>query len=281
MQKSNNTENTMKYQENMQMERVCHRGSKLTLLTLVILYTFLLSCVTQRKVEYLQDKNRNIKAFDEAEFPDYRLKSNDELFIQINSLDVGAANVFSNTGGQQPYSMGSMSPYSASLLSYSVDKDGFLLLPIIGNILVKNKTLAEVSLILKDSLYNILNQPIVSVKLVNRYVSVLGEVRNPGHFPYAQEKLSIYDAIGLAGDITEYGNRNKVILVRNENRENLRINIDLTKSDILASGYYNLRPNDIVYVKPLRNKFWGMRQFPFTILFSTITTGLLIYNVIK
>jgi len=247
-----------------------------TLLTLVILS----SCVTQRKVEYLQDRNKNIKSFKEADFSDYRLKPNDELYIQINSLDEAAANVFS-AGKEQSYYVGTMQPYGASLLSYSVDKDGYLLLPVLGKVLVKDKTISEVSTILKDSLNHILNQPIVTVKLVNRYVSVLGEVNNPGHYPYSQDKLTIYDALGLAGDITDYGNRNKVILIRNINGENIRINVDITKSEMLASDYYNLRPNDIVYVKPLRNKFWGMRQFPFTILFSTLTTGLLIYNIFK
>jgi polysaccharide export outer membrane protein len=109
----------------------------------------------------------------------------------------------------------------------------------------------------------------------------LGEVKNPGHFSYSQDKLTIYDALGFAGDITDYGNRNKVILIRNINGENIRINVDITNSDILASDYYNLRPNDIVYVKPLRNKFWGMRQFPFTILFDTLTTALLFYSIFK
>ena len=247
----------------------------LTIVTLILLS----SCVTQRRVEYLQDSNKNMKSFKEAELPDYRLKPNDELYIQINSLDEAAANVFSN-GKQDPY-LGSMQPYGASLMSYSIDKDGYLLLPLIGKVLVKDKTTSEVSVILKDSLNHILNQPIVTVKLVNRYVSVLGEVKNPGHFAYSQDKLTIYDALGLAGDITDYGNRNKVILIRNINGENIRINVDITKSDILASDYYNLRPNDIVYVKPLRNKFWGMRQFPFEILFSGLTTALLIHSVFK
>jgi polysaccharide export outer membrane protein len=240
----------------------------------------LCSCVTQRKVEYLQDSNKNIKPFKEAELTDYKLKPNDELYIQINSLDEAAANVFS-AGKEQSYYVGTMQPYGASLMSYSVDKDGFVLLPVIGKILVKDKTVSEVSTILKDSLNHILNQPIVSVKLVNRYVSVVGEVKNPGHFAYSQDKLTIYDALGLAGDITDYGNRNKVILIRNINGENIRINVDITKSDILASDYYNLRPNDIVYVKPLRNKFWGMRQFPFEILFSALTTALLFYSIFK
>jgi len=250
-------------------------------ISFVIISTLFSSCVTQSKVEYLRNRDKNVIAFPESEFADYTLKPNDELFVRINSLDVGAADIFSSTGIQSYAGSGSISPYGASLVSYSVDREGYLLVPVIGNILVKDKTLTEVSLILKDSLRNILNQPMVSVKLVNRYISVIGEVRAPGHFPYAQEKLTIYDAIALAGDITEYGNRNNVILVRNYNNENVRINLDLTNSEILTSGFYNLRPNDIVYVKPLRNKFWGMRQFPFSIIFSTVTTGLLIYNVFK
>jgi len=250
------------------------------LLITFLFLVFFSSCVTQRRVEYLQDRDRNIKTFRESEYPDYRLKSNDELYIQINSLDEAAANVFS-TGKEQSYYIGTMQPYGASLMSYSVDKEGYLLLPVIGRIMVRDKTLTEVSTILKDSLSHILNQPIVTVKLVNRYVSVLGEVKNPGHFPYSQDKLTIYDALGLAGDITDYGNREKIIIVRNINGENMRINVDITRSEVLSSEYYNLRPNDIIYVKPLRNKFWGMRQFPFQILFSALTTGLLFYSIFK
>ena len=249
-------------------------------LMLIALSMLLSSCVMQRNVEYLQDKNDSIKTFEEVVLPDYKLKTNDELYIQINSLDDASANVFSS-GRESSYNIGTMQPYGASLISYSVDKEGYLLLPVIGKIQVEEKTLPEVSRILQDSLSHILNHPIITVKLVNRYVSVLGEVRNPGHFAFAQDKISIYDAISLAGDITEYGNRKNVILVRNEFGENKRINVDLTRSDILASKYYNLRPNDIVYVKPLSKKFWGMRQFPFDILLSSLTTGLLIYSVFK
>jgi polysaccharide export outer membrane protein len=234
----------------------------------------LTSCVTQLRVEYVQDANKSVIAFDESEFPDYTLKSNDELYIRINSLDEEAANVFTNASQQE-----ALSPYAASMLSYSIDKEGNLFLPVIGKVFVKGKTLSEVSILLRDSLIHVLNQPLVSVKLVNRYVSILGEVRDPGHFSYSQEKLSVFDALGLAGDITDYGNRENVLIIRNENGKNIRANMNLTGSDVLSSSYYYLRPNDIVYVKPLRNKFWGMRQFPFTVLFSTITTGLLIYNI--
>jgi polysaccharide export outer membrane protein len=247
------------------------------LLSIILLMS---SCVTQRELEYMQDKNKDIRAFREADFPDYKLKPNDELYIQVSSLDEAAAGIFSNSK-ENAYYVGSMQPYGASLLSYSVDKDGYLHLPVIGNVLVKDKTLSEVSAALKDSLTHVLNQPIVSVKLVNRYVSVLGEVNNPGHFTFSQDKLSIYDAIGLAGDVTIYGNREQVILVRNENGENKRINMNLLQSEILADDYYNLRPNDVIYVKPMKKRFWGMDQFPYAIILSTITTALLIYTVVR
>jgi polysaccharide biosynthesis/export protein len=240
----------------------------------------LTSCVTQRELEYMQDKNKDIRSFKEASLPDYRLKPNDELYIQVSSFDEAAAGIFANSK-ENAYYVGTIQPYGASLLSYPVDKSGYLNLPVIGRILVEDKTVAEVSAVLKDSLNHVLNQPVVSVKLVNRFVSVLGEVKNPGHYTYSQDKLSIYDALGLAGDITVYGNREQVILVRNENGENKRINVNLNKSDILAADYYILRPNDIVYVKPMRKRFWGMDQFPYAVLLSTITTALLIYEVLQ
>jgi len=246
----------------------------------VILAGLFSSCVTQRNIEYLRLKSEGPSSFREADLADYKLKPNDELFIQISSLDEEAANVFSSSRQQNTY-YASMSPYGASLLSYTVDRDGFLLLPVIGKILVKEKTITDIRLVLMDSLSHILHDPIVSVKLVNRYVSVLGEVNNPGHYPYSQEKLSIFDALGLAGDISLYGNRNSIVLVRNENGENTRISLDLSNPDILASEYYYLRPNDIVYIKPLHKRFWGLREFPFSIIFSTITTGLLIYNIFR
>lgn len=189
-----------------------------------IAFAFLLSsCVTQREVEYLQDPSKTIKEFNETLIDDYKLKPNDELYIQINSLDDPTANIFSTSGAQQFMSIATIQPYGASLMSYSVDKDGFVLLPVIGRISVVGKTTSQVSEIITTSLTNILSQPLVTVKLVNRYVSVLGEVLRPGHYDYSQDKLTILDAIGLAGDITDYGNRKEVILTRNENGKNIRI----------------------------------------------------------
>jgi|WetSurSiteA1Bulk_404760.scaffolds.fasta_scaffold00720_4 polysaccharide biosynthesis/export protein len=238
------------------------------------------ACVTQRDVEYLQDDSTTIKEFQEAKIEDYRLKPNDELYIQINSLDDPTASIFSVANSVQYMNIATIQPYGASLMAYTVDKEGYLLLPVIGRIEVQDKTTTQVSEAITKALANILSQPVVSVKLVNRYVSVLGEVLHPGHFAYSQDKLTIYDAIGFAGDITDYGNRKDVILTRNENGKNIRIPVNLSTSDVLASDYYYIRPNDIIYVKPLPKKFWNMRQFPYAVVISTITTAILLWSVI-
>jgi polysaccharide biosynthesis/export protein len=262
---------------NLHSIQTCHRY-----LCLVFSFLFILlgSCVTQKELEYLQEENKAKTSFKESEVPEYRLKPDDELYIQVTSQDEAAAGVFASSKDQSYY-VGMMGPYGASLLAYSIDKEGNLNLPVIGKIHVSDKTLAEVSGIVKEALGHILNQPVVTVKLVNRYISVLGEVRNPGHYTYSQEKLTIYDAIGLAGDITAYGNRKEVLLIRNENGMNRRININLTVSDILTSNYLNVSPNDIIYVKPLKRRIWGFEQFPFSVILSTLTTALLIYEVTK
>jgi polysaccharide biosynthesis/export protein len=249
-------------------------------LVVIIITLLFSSCVTQRNLEYLRVKDRNdevIQSYNEAKIPDYKLKPNDELHIQIRSLDDASTNIF-EIGESRPN--GYSTPYSVSLSSFIVDKSGYIQYPVIGNIFVENRTVQEVTEILQDSLINILSMPTVTVKLVNRYVSVLGEVNRPGHYPIAQEKLTIYNALAAAGDINVYGDRDEVILNRTENGKNLRISIDLMSSDILASEYYYMQPNDMIYVKPMRKRFWGFDQFPWGVLISSITTGVLLYNVI-
>ena len=143
------------------------------------------------------------------------------------------------------------------------------------------EVITEVGEMIKKSLAKILSQPTVTVKLVNRFITVLGEVQRPGHYNYYQEKISIYDALGLAGDATSFANRKKVILVRNEGGENHKVPVNLNDTEMLSSNYLYLRPNDIVYVPPMRKKFWAMEQFPYDLLMSAITAAILFYSVVK
>ena len=271
-----------KYKQSMRTSKFCNFFIRIKIipiqvLTLAILFS---SCVTQRNLEYLRVKDMNDKVFqsyDQAKIPDYKLQINDELNIDIKSLDDPSTNVFQQIS---PQISGYTTPFSASLTSYMIDKSGNIQLPVLGNIHVEDKTVPEVITMLQDSLEQILSFPQVKVKLVNRFVSVLGEVKNPGHFSYSQEKLTIYDALSMAGDISTYGDRNDVVLARNENGKNLRIKIDLTSASIMSNEYYYVRPNDIIYVKPMGKRFWGFDQFPWAVLLSSITAGVLLYNTI-
>lgn len=261
----------------------CHYplSSRCIIISLIHIITLLSSCVTQRDVEYLQNVGSTSKSYNEPAMEEYRLKPKDELYIQISSLDDPSARIFSSTGNQQFLNIGTIQPYGASLISYTVDKDGSILLPVIGLISVKDKTIDQVSLDITNSLAKILSHPMVSVKLVNRNITILGEVLRPGQYNYALDKATVYEAIGLAGDMTDYSNRQEVMLIRNEQGKNLCISLDLTKPEIFTSNYLYVCPNDIIYVKPLKKKFWGMRQFPFDVLLSAITAGILLYEVVQ
>jgi polysaccharide export outer membrane protein len=112
------------------------RFNAIMAMTLIFVLT---GCVTQRDLEYMQAKDKNTQAYTEAELPDYKLKPNDELYIQFSSLDPAEASIFADSRGQQTTT--TMDPFGASLISYSIDKDGFLLLPVLGKIQVKDRTL--------------------------------------------------------------------------------------------------------------------------------------------
>lgn len=252
----------------------------LWLFSMAALFLWLTGCVTMRDVVYFQGQDTIATVFRSSAPEAYEIKPDDELFLMVTSLDEPSQGVFSGSA-QQMMNMGAAQPFGASLISYKVDNDGYLDLPVVGRVKAGGRTLSDVAESICGSLGNILNQPVVSLKLVNRYVSVLGEVRNPGHFPYTKSRITILDAISLAGDITDYGNRREIILTRSEGDTNRLITLDLTNPGILSSEYYYIRPNDIIYVKPSRKKFWSMQQIPFSVLLSTITTSLFIYSVFK
>lgn len=247
------------------------------ILMLVIFSICVSSCVSQRNLEYMRKDNKTPTLYDEPSFPEYHLQTNDALFIQINSVGDAASNVFTQSSMQQ----GSIDQYGAYLTSYNIDQNGYVLLPVIGKIHVLGKTTNEVSEMIKDSVQNMLSLPTVTVKLVNQYVSVLGEVNSPGHYIYSQDKMTVFNAIGLAGDISPFGDRKHVTLVRNENSKNVSIIFDLTDPNILSSSNYYIQPNDLIYVKPLHKRIWGTQEFPFSLLMSIITTGLVIVTFMQ
>jgi polysaccharide export outer membrane protein len=127
----------------------------------------------------------------------------------------------------------------------------------------------------------IIKESSVVVKLVLYNISVLGEVQAPGKYTIYNNRINIFEALALARDLTSFANRSKVQIIRTEGNKNSIVTLDLLSKDILSSKYYYLQPNDIIYVEPLKNKTYAFESFPYALIFSTITTALLIAQFFK
>ena len=206
-----------------------------------------------------------------------RIEPFDMLHISINSLDQSNNFFHQETGN----STMSISDASLSITSYTVSDSGTITLPILGRLKLAGLTLEEAATTIKNFTKNVLNNPIVSVRFANNSITVLGEVQKPGTYPYYKEQLNIFYALGLAGDISEYGNRRKVILIREKNKIINKYELDLTKDEIFKSDYYYLRPNDVLYVSPLKIRRFGMKEYPLALILSAVTSAFLILNYFK
>lgn len=253
------------------------------LLFLLLLIVLFGSCVPQKKIRYLQSlakEDTTSKSFVYSPVPDYKVQVGDNLYIKIQSFDDKTYRFFNPDAGNTN-SNNMTNEASIYLNSYVVDRQGNISLPFIGAIYVKDHTLDVV----KESIQNVIDQYLkettVVVKMVSFKITMLGEVKVPGNYPIYQDRVNIFEAIARAGDLTNFANRNRVVLIRNGEKGALLHRIDLTKDDILSSDYFFLQPNDIVYVEPLRGKQFAFADFPYAILLSTISTSILIMQYFK
>lgn len=253
------------------------------LLYLLIIGLAVMSCVPQAKMKYLQDKQgvSPVSEFQNVK-PDYKVRPGDYLYIRILTLDPRSNEIFSNitgSGGSSGYM--NYADQSLYLTSYMVNDSGFIKFPLLGEIYANGQTVTQIELNLNKAVSEIIKESSVVVKLVLFNISVLGEVKNPGKYPIYNNRVNIFEALAMANDLTSFANRSKVQLIRNEGNKNTVVSIDLLDKDILASPYYYLQPNDILYAEPLRNKTYAFESFPYALIFSTITTALLIVQFFR
>jgi polysaccharide export outer membrane protein len=234
------------------------------------------SCVPQKKLIYLQDKGKKSAEkkyeFIRVEVEEETIQPGDELYIRVSSSD-DQPNRFSIEGA---VAMGDI-----TMSSYTINESGIVKLPYIGELNLINFTLQRASDTLETLLAQFLPLPSVFVKFVNKNITILGEVNSPGIYTFYNKHINILQAIGYASDITTFGNRENVMLLREENGIVQKRYIDLTKSDILTSDLYIAKPNDVIYVQPLSRKKWGMETYPYTLLFTIITTVLMIMTFMR
>ena len=226
------------------------RRLKFTLFALASL--LLCSCSAYKKVPYLQGSEYLNMANVQTPLYDAHIMPKDLLTITVNTSDPDAAIPFNLTVAT-PITANSKSLTSQpSLQQYLVDNKGNIDFPIIGNIHIGGLTKSEAEQLIKDKLQPQFREvPIVTVRMVNYKISVIGEVAHPGTFTISNEKVNIFEALAMAGDMTVYGIRDKVKLIREDNQGKREIiTLNLNDSDIINSPYYYLQQNDILYVTP-------------------------------
>jgi len=237
---------------------------KLKILIILIFPAFFFSCMTAPKnISYFQDLDeyqQNIRIANEASTYEPIIKKYDELMITITApvLDQVAVAQFNlpmtaylTSGKEGETSV----QQSVVVQTYTVDHNGDINFPVIGQIPLAGLTKSQAIEKIKKLVSNYIADPVVVLKIMSFKITILGEVGKPGTYPVSQEKISILDAIGAANDLTIYGNRQNVLLIReNGDGTTNHIRLDLTKSDIFTSPYYYLQQNDVIYVESNKTK---------------------------
>ena len=250
------------------------------LLSVLILTITLSSCVTRRKLTYLQSDSFKGDTMIVTVTPtDYKVLPYDNLFIRVVTPDPRVSEMF-NTLPATSYSI-SVTEQSADMISYPVNGEGNMFLPYIGRIHVAGKTLSAITSEVRTALVGYLADPAVTVKMINNYVSLLGEVQQPGKYPIYKDRLTIFQALAMAGDLTDFSNRQKIQIIRPTGTGNLIKEFSLNDISIMTSEFYYVMPNDVIYAKPMKGRIFQMNAFPYSLILSTITTFVLMWNVIK
>ena len=256
-----------------------------SLLTIVISVLLLASCNSYKKVAYLQDAHIMDTLQGSSSMYDVKIMPKDLLTITVNTADPEAEVAdFFNLTVQSPHNTNRSASLSQQpvLQQYLVSNDGTIEFPVLGRLKVSGLTKGEVETLIREKLAVYLQNPIVTVRMSNYKISVLGEVDHPGIFTVNYEKINVFEALALAGDLTIWGMRENVKLIReNASGQSEVINLNLNKTDIVTSPYYYLRQNDILYVTPNKSKAKnsGIGQST-SLLFTAAGTIISLANII-
>lgn len=234
--------------------------------TTCLLFSFLLtliffSCTSTRKVAYFSDVQDSARIVSKAGLEPV-IQKKDILSITVSSLSNEATVIF-NTPNLPMTPNAATTPNMPQTAGYLVGQDGTIKFPVLGNIVAAGLTQKQLEKNITQLLIEkkLLFDPIVSSRFLNFRVTVLGEVNHPGVVTVPSEQISVLEAIGQAGDLTIYGLRDNVILIRQEGPDKLITRLDLNSSKIFQSPYYYLKSNDVIYVEPAKDKIASTSLF--------------------
>jgi polysaccharide biosynthesis/export protein len=214
------------------------------------LVLFVSSCATPKDINYFPDiKDETIAS--KMPVPEPQIQINDLLSIIVSSSSAEASAIFNAPNESAGITSSAATSANTLTIGYLVNQNGDILFPVLGQIHVLGLTKFQLSTLLTQKIIEkkLLIDPIITIRYLNFKVSVMGEVSRPGVFTTPTEKLSILEALSFAGDITIYGEKNNVLLIREDDKgEKLVKHLDLTKQNILSSPYYYLKSNDVIIV---------------------------------
>lgn len=217
-------------------------------LLFTIILSTLASCVSKKEILYLQDIEK-MAANSDPMFSTTAIQPNDILSISVTAFDMEAAAPFNLIMPARTVQE-LTNPSTRELQGYLVSMDGTIEFPVLGTIKVAGLSRQELIEKMKKEIRVYIKDPIVNVTISNYKVTVLGEVMRPGTYNIPDERITLLEALGKAGDLTIYGKRTNIILLREQDGVKTHSIIDITKSDFLNSPYYFLKQNDVIYVQP-------------------------------
>ncbi len=221
---------------------------------LVLCVILLASCTTQKKISYFQDVRPNVES-KYAEGKDITVKPDDVLSIVVSSKNPELAMLFNLPKVQQIAGSGKsvmQSTTNIELAGYTISSKGTINFPVVGEIYIAGQTKEEIVKTISDALItnDLVKDPVVTVNFLNLTYSVMGEVSKPGLYNIEKNRTTILEALSNAGDLTIYGQRDKVFLTRTEKGKKITYQIDMRTSDLYNSPAYYVQQNDMIYVEP-------------------------------
>lgn len=251
----------------------------------------LASCVTSRKVNLLQEAGKNnIPAYaDTLTYEDYCVRTGDRLYVYVYSIDERVSQMFNPSGNINSSQLRSGNAGgSYDLYTYLVHEDGTIDYPMVGRVPVRGKTTREIRLLLEKELtgfiagtYADYQMTSVEVNIVRRSFSVISD-RGSGTFNIQKEKVTIYEALAMAGDIGDFGDRSKVRIIRETDGETKVKVFDVRSEDIIHSEFYYIEPNDVIYIQRMKGQSFGINSVTTTISVAatTLAFGGFVYGLV-
>lgn len=215
----------------------------------ILILVLISSCASRKDLVYFQDEPITAALENANSNFELHYKSDDLLTINISALDPNVARPFNL---EATYTTESAIDAQGSLRmqTYLIDSNGNIEFPVLGTVKLGGLSRTEATTLLKAKLSEYIKNPIVNIRLANFTITVLGEVTRPGTYTIQGDRVSLPQALGLAGDLTIYGKRNNVFLIREVNGEKRFTKFDLTSVNVLNTSNYYLTQNDVIYVEP-------------------------------